>query len=132
MKSEGFEWFITAVIILNTIIMCMEFYGASDEYNNVLNKFNLVFVAIFTFEAALKLLGLGIRYYFYIDWNKFDFAIVIVSLVSETPFLGDKYNYIMPGIMLGFSFIFLLMSYFKYETKMVEILRRYNSRQDSI
>ena len=50
----------------------------------------------------------------------------------ETPFLGDKYNYIMPGIMLGFSFIFLLMSYFKYETKMVEILRRYNSRQDSI
>ena len=89
MKSEGFEWFITAVIILNTIIMCMEFYGASDEYNNVLNKFNLVFVAIFTFEAALKLLGLGIRYYFYIDWNKFDFAIVIVSLVSETPFLGE-------------------------------------------
>ena len=69
--------------------MCMEFYGASDAYNNVLNKFNLVFVAIFTFEAVLKLLGLGIRYYFYIDWNKFDFFIVIVSLVSETPFLGE-------------------------------------------
>ena len=46
-------------------------------------------VAIFTFEAAPKLLGLGIRYYFYIDWNKFDFFIVIVSLVSETPFLGE-------------------------------------------
>ena len=69
--------------------MCMEYYGASDAYNDVLNKFNLIFVAIFTFEAIFKLLGYGPRYYFYIDWNKFDFAIVIVSLVSETPFLGE-------------------------------------------
>lgn len=89
MKSDAFEWFITLIIVLNTIIMCMEYYGASDEYNNILNKANLVFVAIFTLEAVLKLIGLGVRYYFYIDWNKFDFAIVIVSLVSETPFLGE-------------------------------------------
>ena len=88
-NSKFFEWFITFVIILNTITMCMEFYGAPAEYLHVLNVFNLVFVAIFTVEAVLKLLGLGVRYYFYIDWNKFDFAIVIVSLLSESPFLGD-------------------------------------------
>ena len=50
----------------------------------------------------------------------------------ETPFLGDQYNYIMPGIMLFFSLIFLLLSYLKYETKVVSVLKRYNNRQDNI
>ena len=52
----------------------------------MLDIFNYVFVFIFTMEAVLKLIGLGPTYYFYIDWNKFDFAIVIQSLVS----LGDS------------------------------------------
>lgn len=52
----------------------------------MLDIFNYVFVFIFTMEAVLKLIGLGPTYYFYIDWNKFDFAIVILSLVS----LGDS------------------------------------------
>jgi hypothetical protein len=39
-------------------------------------------VCIFTLEATLKILGLGIRYYWHENWNKFDFIIVIVSLVS--------------------------------------------------
>lgn len=88
-NTNFFEWFITFVIVLNTITMCMEFYGAPDKYLYVLNIFNLIFVAIFTLEAVLKLLGLGFRYYFYIDWNKFDFSIVVVSLVSEMPFFGN-------------------------------------------
>jgi len=88
-KSSHFEWFITLVIVLNTIAMCMEFYGAPAKYMYVLYVFNLVFVVIFTIEAIIKLIGLGPRYYFYIDWNKFDFSIVVVSLVSESPFLGN-------------------------------------------
>lgn len=60
----------------------MDYYGASDEYLEVLDICNLVFVCIFTMEAILKLIGLGPTYYFYIDWNKFDFAVVILSLVS--------------------------------------------------
>ena len=77
------------MIVANTITMCMDYYGASDTYLMVLDICNLVFVAIFTMEAILKLIAYGPTYYFYIDWNKFDFAIVIVSLVSETPFLGE-------------------------------------------
>ena len=88
-NTNFFEWFITFVIVFNTVTMCMEYYGAPADYLHVLHIFNLVFVAIFTVEAVLKLLGLGVVYYFYIDWNKFDFAIVVVSLVSELPFLGE-------------------------------------------
>ena len=62
--------------------MCMDYYGASETYIQVLDTFNIVFVAIFTMEAVLKLIGLGPTFYFYIDWNKFDFAVVILSLVS--------------------------------------------------
>ena len=43
---------------------------------------NIVFVVIFTFEAILKLLGYGPKYYFHEPWNKFDFTIVILSLLG--------------------------------------------------
>jgi len=76
------QYFITAIIVLNTITMCMDYYGASEEYLKALDYANLVFVIIFTIEAMLKLIGLGPTYYFYIDWNKFDFTVVILSLIS--------------------------------------------------
>ena len=42
--------------------------------------------AVYTLEATLKLLGLGVRRYFMSWWNTFDFVITslgIVSLVLE-------------------------------------------------
>ena len=53
---------------------------------------NYVFVAIFTIEAIMKLIGLGPSYYFYIDWNKFDFFIVILSIVSAFSDEDSSYN----------------------------------------
>ena len=60
----------------------MEFYGASKEYLQILEFFNIIFVIIFTMEAILKIIGYGPSYYFYIDWNKFDFAVMVMSLAS--------------------------------------------------
>ena len=90
-RQEWFDqYFITAIILMNTVTMCMDHYGASDDYLAVLDYCNLVFVIIFTFEAVLKLIGLGPTYYFYIDWNKFDFGVCVLSLIS----LGenDEFN----------------------------------------
>ena len=81
-RRDCFDYFITAVIVLNTITMCMDYYGASEGYIQVLDICNIIFVVIFTMEAILKLIGLGPKYYFYIDWNKFDFGVVVLSLVS--------------------------------------------------
>ena len=85
-----------SVIVLNTISMCMDYYGASETYLMVLEISNLVFVAIFTMEAVLKLIGHGPTFYFYIDWNKFDFAVVILSLVS----LGDNENFNLTALRI--------------------------------
>lgn len=41
-----------------------------------------MFVVIFTIEALIKILGMGWILYQRNNWNKFDFAIVIISLVS--------------------------------------------------
>ncbi len=89
-RSDLFEYFITAVIVLNTITMCMDYYGSSPGYNQALDICNIIFVVIFTSEAVLKLIGHGPRYYFYITWNQFDFAVVVLSLFSM---LGtDSFN----------------------------------------
>jgi len=50
----------------------------------------------------------------------------------ETPFLGDKYNYLLPGAMLVFALLFLILSYFNYESKIVAALRTYSNSQDRL
>ena len=44
----------------------------------------------------------------------------------ETPYLGDKYNYFLPGAILVFSVIFLLLSYLRYESAVIALMRRIN------
>ena len=95
--TDKFDYFITAIIALNTITMCMDYYGASEELTLVLETSNLVFVFIFTGEAVLKLIGLGPTYYFYIDWNKFDFGVVIMSLISLS---GDDESFNLTALRI--------------------------------
>jgi len=54
-----FEPLIISCILLNTVTMCMEHYGASDIYNKVLGGLDTFFIAMFTIEALLKIIGLG-------------------------------------------------------------------------
>ena len=41
-----------------------------------------VFVLLFTFEISLRILAMGITY-FYIPWNVFDFFLILVSFVGK-------------------------------------------------
>lgn len=50
----------------------------------------------------------------------------------ETPFLGDQYNYYVPGSILILSLIFLTLSYFKFESRIVRALKRYNNQADDL
>jgi hypothetical protein len=80
--SEKFETAVIIVIILNTIALCMEVSYASDNYKKGLEISNIVFVVAFTFEAIVKLIGLGPTFYFKTNQNRFDFLVVILSLVG--------------------------------------------------
>eukprot|EP00759_Apiculatamorpha_spiralis_P022805 PhF_6_TR26709/c0_g1_i1/m.39046/K04853/CACNA1F; voltage-dependent calcium channel L type alpha-1F len=81
-SSTGFELFIGMVIVANVVVMCMEHAHQSDTWEMVGFCCDIIFISIYFCEAILKLIGFGIRAYFRMNWNRFDFLILIISLVS--------------------------------------------------
>ena len=59
--------------------MAMEYYRAPDGYVLALYIIDVIFIAIFTGEAALKISAYRFNSYIYDNWNKFDFFVVIVG-----------------------------------------------------
>lgn len=80
-KKQLFEAFIMSCIVLNTIVMAMSYFGQGQHYETALENINYVFAGIFTIEAIIKILGLKVHY-FYDNWNVFDFAIVVGTIIG--------------------------------------------------
>lgn len=68
--------------MVNTLFLCMTYNNQPPLYNLVLTDGNILFVSIYALEALLKILAYGPKLYWYETWNKFDFVIVLVSLIS--------------------------------------------------
>lgn len=81
-NTAYFDNFILAIILCNLVTIAIDFEGSSDNYTKVLTIFNYIFTAIFIIECILKLLANGFSRYFYIGWNKFDFFVVIASIID--------------------------------------------------
>ncbi|CAM5094729.1 unnamed protein product [Eretmochelys imbricata] len=79
--SQAFDVIIMILICLNMITMMVETDDQSTEKTYILNKINMLFVAIFTAECIMKLLALR-HYYFTNGWNIFDLSVVIMSIVG--------------------------------------------------
>ncbi|KAF0710266.1 hypothetical protein AaE_012611, partial [Aphanomyces astaci] len=76
-----FEHFITTVIMTNTVAMAVQVFGQSVATEHALTAMNSVFSVIFTIEAVAKIGAFG-RVYFDDSWNRFDFVIVVFTIVS--------------------------------------------------
>lgn len=87
-----FDNFIMFVIIMNMLTMAIDYEGSSEGFTFTLKIFNYVFTAIFIVEACLKLVANGLYGYFYVGWNKFDFFVVVASIIDilMSIFLGNK------------------------------------------
>jgi hypothetical protein len=81
-NNKYFDYTILTVIVLNIVVMAMNYEGATSSYINALDTLNLVFTMVFIIEAILKLIALGIGGYFYYSWNVFDFFVVFCSIVD--------------------------------------------------
>ncbi|NXK88428.1 SCN5A protein, partial [Formicarius rufipectus] len=93
---QTFDVVIMVLICLNMIMMMVETYEQSDTKSNVLNKINILFVAIFTAECVLKLLALR-QYYFSNAWNIFDLVVVVMSLVALLlSSIGKAFEHFLP------------------------------------
>ena len=79
--SHTFEVTILAVIVLNMVQMAITHEGSPKTVNNIMDLLNMIFTTIFVVEAALKIAAFGWNY-FGTTWNKFDFFVVVASLMD--------------------------------------------------
>jgi hypothetical protein len=80
-QNKHVGYFFTSCILLNTVILVLQWYGQSHRVSYVLEYMNYGFAAIFTVEFLIKYVGFGNRY-FKDNWNIFDTVIVIITLLS--------------------------------------------------
>lgn len=69
-------------ILGNTVFLLIDNYDKGPLLTKVLYIANLIFIPIFTLEMLLKMIAFGIKFYFYVNWNKLDFCIVFFSFLS--------------------------------------------------
>eukprot|EP00937_MAST-01D_sp_MAST-1D-sp2_P000780 g780.t1 len=77
--SALFELTLMAVIVLNIVTMAGEQYDASVSWDRMLSIANDIFIYIYTFEAVVKIMGLGFCQYWESGWNRFDLLVLIGS-----------------------------------------------------
>ncbi|XP_057634682.1 cation channel sperm-associated protein 1 [Chionomys nivalis] len=81
-QSLGFETFIFIVVCLNTVVLVAQTFTEleirGEWYFMVLDS---VFLSIYVIEAVLKLIALGLEY-FYDPWNNLDFFIMVMAVLD--------------------------------------------------
>lgn len=77
--SSKYEIGMFFAILLNIVILALDYDDMSDIYSNLLDRFSDAFSFIFLVEFIIKIIALK-KYYFSDNWNLFDFFIVIISL----------------------------------------------------
>jgi hypothetical protein len=88
-KSKIYRQGIVIVILLNTIVMALPYYGQSDEYYNVLKFFAVAVGVLFVLEFLMKVIGLGLKKYIRDPANCLDGFIVILWFVEMLLFISN-------------------------------------------
>ena len=73
---------VSIIIVLNIAVMAIEYYQMSDLLVFILTCTNAGFTAFFIIEALLKMCGLGLCDYFSQGWNRFDCAVIVISVAA--------------------------------------------------
>ena len=88
--SSYFQGMIMLAIVANTVVLALTWPQQDVSLKTALEEINVAFTFVFLLEAILKLVGLGPKAYFRDNWNKFDFIIVMVSLVELAASTGSE------------------------------------------
>ncbi|KAK4471145.1 hypothetical protein MN116_005541 [Schistosoma mekongi] len=81
-KSQTFYWIVIVLVFLNTGVLTSEHYGQPPWLDDFQDMANIVFVVLFSIEMLIKMYSLGIRCYFDFMFNRFDFFVVICSIIE--------------------------------------------------
>lgn len=91
LRNFYFDWFIISMIFLNCIQLALDnpLIDPNSHYAAILYGIDLGTTFIFILEAAIKILSFGFMFngpssYMKNVWNRLDFAIIILSLLSTS------------------------------------------------
>eukprot|EP01062_Namystynia_karyoxenos_P001522 TRINITY_DN1051_c1_g1_i1.p1 TRINITY_DN1051_c1_g1~~TRINITY_DN1051_c1_g1_i1.p1 ORF type:complete len:2267 (+),score=738.59 TRINITY_DN1051_c1_g1_i1:119-6919(+) len=101
-KGESFEMFIGVCILLNILVMSMQHEDPDPDFVTATDWLERTFATVFLLEAVLKIFCFGLSY-FSDAWNRFDFMLVVLSIVAV--FLDVFQNV---GIPVNASFLRVL------------------------
>eukprot|EP00468_Gymnochlora_sp_CCMP2014_P014087 CAMPEP_0167767870 /NCGR_PEP_ID=MMETSP0110_2-20121227/16314_1 /TAXON_ID=629695 /ORGANISM="Gymnochlora sp., Strain CCMP2014" /LENGTH=1017 /DNA_ID=CAMNT_0007656405 /DNA_START=453 /DNA_END=3505 /DNA_ORIENTATION=+ len=77
-----FEIVISTLLVVNTIVVCMQHDGQPEEMVAMEFYVGWIITCAFTLEAFFKVMAWGPQKYFRSNWNKFDFALALTSLIT--------------------------------------------------
>ncbi|NHN31807.1 ion transporter [Paenibacillus agricola] len=78
--SKRFSNFILLCVFLNAIVIGLQTYPSINlQYETLFNRFDIIFLSIFTIEVIFKLI-VNRASYFKDGWNLFDFIVVAASI----------------------------------------------------
>lgn len=81
-SAAPFRHGIHGAIMLNTLLMCCEYYGQPVEEELILASLNYALTVVFSLELLAKLLAMGARNAMRDAFNRFDAAVVLLSLLE--------------------------------------------------
>lgn len=79
--NKSFEWFITAVIIINSVLI-----GVQTTHDNTHIQFiQEIILYIFTFEILVRMIAAdSLKDFFKGGWNNFDFIVVLIGWIPAS------------------------------------------------
>ena len=80
-KNFYFELFVTIVIFLNLIELALVYDKSFDTYPTYILVFNVLFLAVYTVETVLKLIGLGLTYWYKL-WHIFEVLSLLLHYID--------------------------------------------------
>lgn len=80
-KNDRFDAIIGVAIMSNVTVMAMEHYDPSDGFKVFLKVQNYFFSLVFLYECIVKNIAFG-KLYYGDNWCRFDFFIVLISIVD--------------------------------------------------
>jgi len=81
-KSQWMFWLIVILVFLNTCVLATEHHNQPPWLDDFQEYTNLFFVCLFTCEMMLKMYALGLSGYMVSLFNRFDFFVVISSIME--------------------------------------------------
>ena len=81
-KSQAMFWVVVILVFMNTCVLATEHHNQPEWLGNFQELTNFFFVVLFTFEMLFKMYALGIQFYFIPLFNRFDFFVVISSILE--------------------------------------------------